>query len=297
MKILLTGGSGFLGKYISAVLSEENELITVGRSPKNTIQADLSKYIPDLPAVDWVIHAASPAHFVPKTAAEEQSFYDTNVGGTQKLLDKILTPPSVFVFISTVAVYGLEEGELIKETQELNPTTPYGKSKVAAEELIQNWAKLHQVKLFILRLPLVVGTNPPGNLSAIARMIKRKMYLRVGKGLNKKSMVLAEDVARLLPGLEDKLPGIYNLCDPDPASMCEIDSALASHYNFKIRSIPEFLLKTAGKLGDLIPFFPVNTLKVSKLSCTLSFDSSKARKELGWRPQSVLEYLKKETII
>lgn len=297
MKILLTGGTGFLGSYISNVLSEGHELITIGRSAKNTIQADFSKDIPDLPEVDWVIHAASPAHFVPRTTEEEQAFFDTNVGGTQKLLDKIQVPPQVFIFISTVAVYGLEEGELIEESQILSPTTPYGKSKAAAEKMIQDWAEAHKVKAFILRLPLVVGTNPPGNLSSISKMIRKRMYLRVGNGLNKKSMVLAEDVAKFLPTLENKAPGIYNLCDPNPALMLEIDSALASHYNFKIRNIPEFVLKGAGKLGDMIPIFPVNSLKIKKLSCSLTFDTSKARKEIGWRPQSVLEYLKKETII
>lgn len=297
MKILLTGGSGFIGKCIVNVLSEKHELITLGRSSSNNIVADLSKNLPVLPVVDWVIHAASPAHFVPRTPEEEQSFFDTNVGGTQKLLDKILVPPRMFIYISTVAVYGLDEGEQIEESQKLNPVTPYGKSKVTAEKLIQNWAVLQNVKVFILRLPLVVGVNPPGNLSSIAKMIRRKMYLRVGEGLNKKSMVLAEDVARFLPVLEDKVPGIYHLCDPNPTSLSQIDSAIASHYNYNIKSIPELIIKVTGKLGDLIPLIPVNSMKIKKLSSTLTFSSEKAMKELDWRPRSVLEFLEKEKII
>lgn len=296
MRILLTGGTGFLGSYIYKALTNNHEVITLGRSKKNSIQADFNKELPALPAVDWVIHAASPAHFIPKTAAEKQSFFDVNVIGTERLLNGLAELPKIFVYISTVAVYGLEEGEMIKESASLNADTPYGRSKVEAENLIQNWARKNEVKTFIFRLPLVVGENPPGNLSAIAKAIKKKIYFRIGKGENKKSMVLAEDVANLIPQLEDKKPGIYHLCDPLPARLSEIDSSIASQYDFKVKTIPDLPITLAAKIGDLIPFFPINSLKVKKLSNTLTFDTGKAVSELGWKPNSVLEFLKNNTI-
>ena len=165
-----------------------------------------------------------------------------------------------------------------------------------AENLIQDWARENEVMTFIFRLPLVVGENPPGNLSAIAKAIKKKIYFRIGKGENKKSMVLAEDVANLIPQLEDKKPGIYHLCDPHPSCLSEIDSSIASQYAFKVKTLPDLPITLAAKIGDLIPFFPINSLKVKKLSNTLTFDTGKAISELGWKPNSVLEFLKNNTI-
>ncbi|MBN3518700.1 NAD-dependent epimerase/dehydratase family protein [Algoriphagus lutimaris] len=297
MRVLLTGGSGFLGSYIYKALANNHDVITLGRSGKNTLQADFNKELPALPNVDWVIHAASPAHFIPKTESEKQSFFDINVSGTEKLLKGLTKLPKIFVFISTVAVYGLEEGEMIKESASLNADTPYGKSKAEAEILIQNWAKVNGVKAFIFRLPLVVGKNPPGNLSAIAKSIKKKMYFRIGKGLNKKSMVLAEDVANLISQLETKPSGIYHLCDPQPASLSEIDASIAAQFGYKVKTIPDLPITLAAKIGDLLPFFPLNTLKVKKLSSTLTFDTKKAINELNWKPNSVLGFLKNTSII
>ncbi|MEN2281255.1 NAD(P)-dependent oxidoreductase [Algoriphagus sp. SE2] len=297
MRILLTGGTGFLGTYIFKALQKDHEIITIGRSKKNMLKADLSKDLPTIPSVDWVIHAASPAHFIPKTESEKQSFFDINVGGTEKLLRSLKEIPKVFVYISTVAVYGLDKGEFIKESAPLKADTPYGKSKIEAENLILQWAEKNKVKTFIFRLPLVVGKNPPGNLSAIAKAIKKKIYFRIGKGLNQKSMVLAEDVANLISQLESKKPGVYHLCDPIPASLSEIDSSIASQFGYNVKTIPDLPIRIAAKIGDLFPFFPINSLKVKKLSSTLTFDTQKAINELNWKPTSVLDFLKKTSII
>ncbi|SIN81231.1 NAD-dependent epimerase/dehydratase family protein [Algoriphagus halophilus] len=297
MKVLLTGGTGFLGAYIFKALQKEHEVITLGRSAKNSLQADFSKDLPSIPSVDWVIHAASPAHFIPKTESEKQSFFEVNVGGTEKLLRGLKEIPKLFVYISTVAVYGLDEGDMVRESTPLNGENPYGKSKIEAENLILEWAEKNGVKTFIFRLPLVVGENPPGNLSAIAKAIKKKMYFRIGKGLNKKSMVLAEDVAKLIGELAHKPPGIYHLCDPAPASLSEIDSSIASRFGYRVKTIPELPIQLVAKIGDLFPFFPLNSLKVKKLSSTLTFDTQKAIDELNWKPNSVLGFLKNTSII
>lgn len=297
MKVLLTGGTGFLGTYILKALQNDHEVLTMGRSKKNILQADFNQKLPKIPAVDWVIHAASPAHFIPKTESEKQYFFDINVSGTKKLIEGLNEVPKIFVYISSVAVYGLDEGELVQESAPLLADSPYGKSKIEAENLILNWSKEKGVKTFIFRLPLVVGENPPGNLSAIAKAIKNKVYFRIGKGENKKSMVLAEDVANLICHLENQPEGIYHLCDPLPASLSEIDSSIASHFAYQIKTIPDFLLVFAAKIGDLVPFFPLNSLKVKKLSNTLTFDTQKAIHQLNWKPNSVLDFLRTSKIL
>lgn len=293
MKYLLTGGNGFLGKYLAKSLASKGELIQLGRSPQSDISADFSQEIPSLPETDMVVHAAGTAHFIPKTPEEKALFHTVNVQGTEKLINRLsenTNLPKTFVFISSVAVYGLETGELIKEDTPLLGKTPYALSKIKAEELILDWGKKYGVVTFILRLPLIVGENAPGNLGAMQKAIQAGYYFRVGKGDSRKSMVLAEDIADLIPLLAEYEGGIFNLTDGVDPKISELDFIMASQVNKSVKVIPIALIKPFAKLGDKISLFPINTYRLEKLIGQLTFDSSKAKKELNWSPNPVLNW-------
>ena len=81
--------------------------------------------------------------------------------------------PKALVFISTVAVYGCEFGDLITEEHPLNGDTPYAKSKIMAEEYLSEWCKKHGVSLGILRPSLLAGKNAPGNLGAMVNGVRK----------------------------------------------------------------------------------------------------------------------------
>jgi len=289
MKLILTGATGFLGKHL---LCEFNALKiqvdTVGRTKENTFQYDLvqdSKISLGDADYDMIVHNAGKAHFVPKSEAEGKVFFDVNVSGTEKLLKAILTlksKPKCFVFISTVAVHGLEFGENIDETSPLNGNTPYAKSKILAEKLVQGWCAENGLNCVILRLPLVVGENAPGNLGAMERAIKKGYYFRLGTGNARRSMVNATDVAKLIPNLMNK-NGVYNLTDGVHRSFAEMDTYLAEKHGKRIKKIPIWLGKFSAKLGDFIPGFPINSYRLSKLEQTLTFNDAKARRELDWK--------------
>lgn len=287
MRILLTGANGFLGGIIAAELEKKHEIISLGRGKSNQISCDLAKEIPQVPEVDMIVHAAGKAHVIPKTEAEKAEFYEVNLGGTANLLKGISHPPKSFVFISTVAVYGVEDGTDISESSPLLGNSPYAQSKIEAEKLVTSWGEENQVNVLILRLPLIVGANPPGNLGAIIRAIKRGFYRRIGDGSAKKSMVLAADIACALPDWLDK-SGIYNLTDGAQPSMMELDGYLASRFGKSVKTIPLWPLQMLAKLGDLVPGFPLNTYRLSKLSHSLTFSDLKAKTELGWTPRPVI---------
>ena len=135
-KLLFTGGTGFLGKNVTTLLQTGYEVTTCGITPEDMIQANLAKMVPELPEqYDIVLHAAGKAHVVPKTEEEKQLFYDINYQGTVNLCKALeqVGVPKALVFISTVAVYGCEYGEMITEEHPLNGDTPYAKSKIMAE--------------------------------------------------------------------------------------------------------------------------------------------------------------------
>ena len=117
MKVLVTGASGFLGKYvISELVSLNYEIETIGRSESSTIISDISEVVPVISSpYDFIIHIAGKAHIVPKTSKENQEFYDVNFRGTQNLLKSLEITPKSIVFISTVSVYGLDYGDNITE--------------------------------------------------------------------------------------------------------------------------------------------------------------------------------------
>jgi nucleoside-diphosphate-sugar epimerase len=293
--ILLTGANGFLGKIIFEYSNEK--IYTLGRSSNLDLSIDLSKDIPIFPKVDLVIHSAGKAHSVPKTDAEKKEFYDVNVLGTLNLLKGLEKSglPEKFVFISSVSVYGQEIGNNISEEHSLLAKDPYGLSKIEAEQLVEKWCDKNQVICTILRLPLLVGKKPPGNLGAMIKAIKKGYYFNIGGGVAKKSMVLAKDVASFI-SIVAPVGGIYNLTDGYHPSFGELSLAISKNKKEQF-SLPIYGAKFIGIMGDFLGNkAPINSLKVKKITSDLTFDDSKAREVLNWKPQSILEYLKKENL-
>ncbi|GAB3890966.1 NAD-dependent epimerase/dehydratase family protein [Larkinella knui] len=294
---LLTGPNGFLGKYLAQGLTETGyRVLGLGRTAGDVI-CDLASQSPDLSgkSIDLVVHAAGKAHTVPRNEQESQAFFRINRDGTLRLLealDQLKTLPSSFVLISTVAVYGCETGENITEEVALLGKSPYAESKIQAEQLVQHWCQERGIRCLILRLPLIVGANAPGNLGKLVRAIRRGRYVHIGSGSARRSMVLAEDVARLIPGAA-QLGGIYNLTDGIHPSVRELGDAIAQQTgNRPIPTIPFGLARLLARLGDGLTFligrrFPFDSIALTKITGSLTFSDQRARQELGWRPQPV----------
>ena len=292
-KILFTGGTGFLGKNVMPLLRKEYEVTTCGITPEDMIHANLAKLEPELlDQYDLVLHAAGKAHVVPKTETEKQLFFDINYQGTVNLckaLEKVGVPRAL-VFISTVAVYGCEYGEMITEEHPLNGATPYAKSKIMAEVYLQKWCAKHGVVLGIIRPSLIAGVNAPGNLGAMVKGIKTGRYLSIAGGKAKKSILMAQDIARILPLLVEK-GGIYNVCDSHHPSFCELEILISKQLGKgKPLNIPLWVAKCLASVGDLLGNkAPINSLKLKKITESLTFSNEKAKRELGWEPLDVLE--------
>lgn len=291
-KLLFTGGTGFLGKNVMPLLQEQYDVTTCGITTDNMINANLASSAPELPEhYDVVLHAAGKAHVVPKTVAEKQLFFDINYTGTVHLCEALekVGAPRALVFISTVAVYGCESGELIVEEHPLEGGTPYAKSKRMAEEFLTIWCKEHDVVLGILRPSLLAGRNAPGNLGAMVKGIQKGFYMNIAGGKIVKSILMAEDIARLLPLVAEK-GGIYNVCDTRQPSFGEISMEVARQLGKrKPLNIPYWMAWCMAKVGDLLGSkAPVNSYKLKTMTQSLTFSNEKARKELSWEPMDVL---------
>lgn len=292
-KLLFTGGTGFLGRNARPVLDRSYVVTTCGITPADDVKANLAKEVPDLPEhYDVVLHACGKAHVVPKTEAEKQAFFDVNYQGTVNLcsaLEKVGVPKAL-IFISTVAVYGCDFGELITEEHPLDGEIPYAKSKIMAEGYLTQWCKDHNVVLGILRPSLLAGKGAPGNLGAMVNGIRKGFYMNIAGGKVVKSTLMAEDIANILPKLEEK-GGVYNVCDTRQPSFGELSLSVARQLGKrKPLSIPYWMAWCMAKVGDLLGNkAPINSSKLEKMTKSLTFSNEKARKELGWEPLDVLE--------
>lgn len=294
-RCLLTGGSGFLGKYLHAAASREFEVRTLGRD-ESDINIDIGKDTPKLTGTfDRVIHAAGLAHTVPGTEEEKALFFSINTDGTERLCKALAQTgfKGHFIFISTVAVYGRDQGANISEKAPLEGNTPYALSKIKAEELLKEQSKAQGFTLTILRLPLIIGKNAPGNLESMMKGISSGRYASIANGKARKSMVLAKDVAELC-ARPQVAEGTYNLTDRREPSFHELESLISAHYGKKApRNLPLMVARMIGLAGDVLgKRFPINSQTVKKITSDLTFNDDLAVNQLGWKPHSVVEEAK-----
>lgn len=296
-KWLITGANGFLGRHICDIFEESGcDYYSLGKNAKNTYPIDLSKNLPlDFKldtSISKVIHAAGKAHVVPKNDKESESFFSTNLKGTEALLNLLESQKNLnqFIFISTVAVYGIDSGELIDEHYPCNPKDPYGMSKFQAEKMVIEWCKRRNIAYYIFRLPLIAGFSPPGNLGSMVKAIKKGYYVRIGKGETKRSVVLASELAHFFIQVVGP-SGIYNLTGDSHPTFLSLEQHIKHSLSLKLLSIsiPSWLAIIMAKVGDLFGYkAPINTVKLQKLLNNLTFSDKLSRKVLQWKGKSVV---------
>ncbi len=298
MNILLTGGSGFIGNYIySAFLKNGHKIHTIGMGINDDDYCNLAIETPKLASnYDVIIHTAGKAHVVPKSKADKEEFFNVNFNGTKNLVNGIAALgylPQSFVFMSSVAVYGLEKGDEMTEETERLAIDPYGLSKKKSEDYLLNWGSKNGVRIGIIRAPLVLGHNSPGNFGAMIKGIKKGLYCNINNGKARRSMVLAEDLANFIPTIS-KVGGIYHLTDGYHPSFGEISTIIAHRLNIrKILNVSETFAKRLAKVGDLGQLLtkkecPFTSRKLEKMTSSLTFSDSAARC-IGWKPRQVLD--------
>lgn len=299
MKYLITGASGFLGNYLITNVDKFNhEFITLGRSSFNDIICDLSHKAPEFKknSIEVVIHAAGKAHSFDKNNKNLSDFEYVNVNGTKNLLtslDNQLETISHFVFISSVSVYGLNMGLMIDENQPLNGSSEYALSKIKAEQIVRNWGNRNNIPVLILRLPLLIGSNPKGNLKRMIEGIKKKRYFSIGGGKAKKSMVLASDVADFIYS-NPKSSGVFNLTDGISHEVNDLEKKIGTYFNVNIYNLPISLAQKLSFFHKFFPKFPLSKETIIKITSNLTFSDAKVKNKFNWSPKDAVKYFEIE---
>ncbi len=242
-KILLTGSNGYLGN--SFLNQYKNKYVFEKFSLLNQKLEDIN-----FDGTDIVLHCAALVH--QKEEHSYEKYQEINVEYPLKLA-KLAKQNGVkqFVFISTIAVYG-EDIQKLDENTICNPITPYGKSKLEAEnELLK--LNDNNFVVSIIRPPMVYGKNAPGNIDSLVKLVKKSPIIPLGNIENKRSFISIQNLCHIIDEvITQQKAGIFLASDDEPLSTSRLIELISKNLNKKI-----YLIK--------VPFFE-SLLKILKPS-------------------------------
>jgi UDP-glucose 4-epimerase len=292
MKVLVTGGSGFIGSHlIDQLLSEGHSVINVDDCSANNDQfyfnhhaknykfsiLDTEKLLKVSKGCDIVFHLAAESRLQLATQNPKRAV-DVNIGGTLSVLQCCRQHNMGIVFSSTSSVYGFTDNLPILESHNEKCMNPYASTKYSAELLIRNYHELHGVKSAILRYFNVFGERAPslGQYALVTSIFlkQRKQGLPltvVGDGTQKRDFIYVKDIVSA------------NI-------LCAKNLDYIGYDIFNVGSGTEVsIIDLAKQISDDIIFIEKRSGEViNNLS-----SSEKLQSKLGWKPTTyILEWIK-----
>lgn len=263
-RIAVTGASGFLGRSLCSVAVNAGwEVVAVVREPHD-LPAQVNLFVANLLDSDAlatafhdcfaVVHTAGLAHIFTRAAQNEQIFQSVNVRGAEAVARaaKSASVPHL-VLASSVSVYGASPSHVMDESAITQPTTPYARSKLQAEQIAAEvFASCGQ--LSCLRLATLYGEGDRGNVARLIHSLRRGWFVWPGSGLNRKSLLYKTDAARAcLSVLQGTSGGIYNVSAP-PVTMRDIVETICEALPRPVprASIPQWLMEAAHDMTSQV---------------------------------------------
>ncbi|QTN38509.1 NAD-dependent epimerase/dehydratase family protein [Cryomorphaceae bacterium] len=310
MKISVIGGSGFIGTYlIKRLRGLGQDVVNIDKSMSTTFPEITT--LANVQDTELIETALVGTDIVINLAAEHKDnvmpislYYDVNVGGAENICKAARNLGiQKIIFTSSVAIYGLNKDnpdELFPE----DPFNDYGKSKWEAEKVFENWAhESNNRELVIVRPTVVFGPNNRGNVYNLLRQIATGRFLRIGKGINQKSMAYVENLVEFIAYNCESLHhgvNIYNYVDKPDLSMNELVIAVEAAMNIKVPKIriPYVIGVVLGYSVDLLSRitrkeFPISAVRIRKFCATTVFNAEKAHGSGFVAPFSLEEGLRK----
>lgn len=293
MKIIIIGGSGFIGTNLVEILKDQCEVKIIDKQQSNFFP-ELTT-LADICDVDSLRKAMGTADIVVNLAAEHRDdvspkslYYDVNVQGTKNILD-VMDEKGIktIFFTSSVAAYGLNK-ENPNEEHPVDPFNDYGITKYQAEDVLREWYNKDKQNnnLFILRPTVVFGPRNRGNVYNLLKQIATGKFMMIGKGQNKKSMAFVKNIVGFIKFSfeENRYKGyhLYNYIDKPDLSTIELVQIAEKATGKKLSPVKiPYALGYLGGLGfDILAKITgkkmtISSVRIKKFCATTQFDSSK----------------------
>lgn len=291
MRILVTGGAGFIGSHLVKALVQNNHDVIV----LDNLSTGKQEYLPnevmllerdickpdsfaDLGSVDVIFHLAAQVN---ARASVEDPIHDadTNILGTVNVLEFAKNSDiQQIIFTSTCGVYGDQDQLPINETESCEPISGYGVSKYCAEQYIQLYDRLHKIPATIFRFANVYGPRQyrgenSGVISIFAHLAKEGSPLTVyGDGKQTRDYLAVQDIVDAFLLVLDNPSSnvvVYNLGTGEPTSLLDVIDMINKQLNRDVQVYFE-----DAKQGDILHSF---------------LDISAIYQNLGWKSRLSLE--------
>lgn len=300
--VLVTGAGGYIGRALCDRLHAEVRVRALLRRTvvgpwDEAFRTDLETDDPPASAfedADTVFHLAARTHALSERSDEYPAYERLNVGGTKKILEASRRGGvRRVVYFSSVKAMGEGGAAELDETCPPRPTTAYGKTKLAAEELVLGGKYVPES--VVLRLTLVYGPGSKGNLARMIEAIDRGFFPPVPAVTNRRSMVHVDDVvgAALTAAKTERAAGrVFVLSDGKFYSTREIYEWINEALGKSVPkwTVPIFALKALARTGDVIgratgSRWKFDTDTYEKLFGSACYSSEAMRKTLGFEPK------------
>jgi 2-alkyl-3-oxoalkanoate reductase len=312
MTTLVTGGSGFLGSHVVERLARAGR--PVRALVRKTSDTTFLRTLPNVELAEGAIDDAQSVRAAARgvtgivhaagliKAKSPDEFMRTNRGGTETLVEAALenrTTLKRFVLVSSLAALRPSQGDglPIPEDCEPRPVTDYGRSKLFAERAAL--AKKDEMSLVIVRPPAIYGPRDR-EILAFFKSIKFGVLPLLGSTQNKVSMIYGSDCgAACVAALDADVPSgsVYHVDDGGAHTMEELirlsEAAMGQRARFRFH-LPRRLVETAAFGAELYGRATNKAVmltrdKLNELFETWVCDSSRARRDLGWKPEVPFE--------
>lgn len=300
LRVLVTGGTGFLGRRITPQLLQRGHDVTVlarsqgrygGWLPSGASFAAADVCDPDslvgaLRGIDAVCHAAGIPRGASSDPYREAAMREVNAVGTRNVCRAAAwAGVRRVVIVSSIAVYGPDGNKLLNEEDDCRPRDSYAASKLQAERFAAAASAEYGLAVTVLRLGPLYGPGHAGNVRRLLAAMARRRFYPIGRGLNRKSLLHVEDAARACrlavesEGHARQRFSIYNVAGP-ALEVREIVALAAEAlgrggYRGRFPALPFRLLSRAG----LCP------RPIERWLADEAIDSSRFIREFGWRPE------------
>ena len=266
MKFLITGAYGFVGTNLCKYLvskGHECHALDIPAAKRDDVPY-VSFYTWDeldkLPVVDAVVHLAGKAHDLKKVASE-QSYFDINVGLTEKIFAAAKTTRFIYFSSSKADANG----------------NAYGRSKLAAEQFLNGRA-------IVLRPAMIHGPGNKGNLNLLWGIARRGLPWPLAAFENKRSFTSIANICAAVEALcERGENGIYPIADDEMISTNRLIELIAETCGkrAKLWRVPKGVMRMVAKIGDVL-HLPLNTERIVKLTEDSFVNNSHLKSQLGW---------------